>query len=88
MSHTDANNWFWKLNANAIVMISQRKNMKKHNPHLNKLDFKQNIQELKPKLEIYKNYIQNKIKIQAPFAKQYSMRSFRIRKLTGLENEK
>jgi hypothetical protein len=88
MEHTDTNRWFREVNANAMSMINQRKYTKKHNPYFNTLGFKQSILELKPKLEIYINYIRNKIKIRTPFTKQHSMRSFRIRKLTSLENEK
>jgi hypothetical protein len=88
MAHTDANHWFWKINANAMGVISHRKYLKNHNPNFSNLVFKKNILELNPKLKIYRNYIRNEAKIQTQFAKQHSIRSLRIRKLTRLEDEK
>jgi hypothetical protein len=85
MEYSDANYWFWKINSSAVGMINQRKYIKKHSLQLSRLSSQQNILKLKPQLEIYRYYIQNKIKTQMQFAKQRSMRSFFMRKLTGFE---
>jgi hypothetical protein len=88
MEYSDANYWFWKINSNAVGMINHRKYIKKHNTQLSRPSIKQNILGLKPKFEVYRYKIRNKIKTQTQFAKQHSIRSFRIRKLTSSENKK
>lgn len=88
MTHTYANHWFQKLSANAIGMINQRIGLKKHGLPLTKLGFDQNKISLKPELEAFRYEMHNDIKMRAQLARQRSTSTFRIRKLSSLENKK
>ena len=88
MKYTEANHWFWKINANAIGMINQRICMKKHNPHFRKIFSEKNFGDLKPTLKIYRSPFRNKMKTQTPFITERSRYAFRIRKFTRLKNKK